>query len=104
MSKMLQAPLSVHGDAMPIPALDFENGLRTPVNAGGSTSVNLPAAGAYVITATTPVFVRQGGAAADAIRSIVIAAGMPVFLQLREGLISFRALSADGSVFVVPLR
>lgn len=103
MTKMLSAPRSIHGAPLPIPSLDFPEGLRTAVAAAAASSVDLPEAGSYLITVTTPCFVAQDGDAGDAAGSIVLAAGAPFFVQLRSGPLSFRSLSADGAAFIVPL-
>lgn len=104
MRKFLQAPQSIHGSTLPIPALNFSGGLYTYVDNTMSWPVEV-AAGAYQITATVGVYVSQAGEASANAGSAYIAAGVPFHILLEEGSVSFVATGDDaGDVFVVPLR
>lgn len=105
MSKMLQAPRSIHGSPLPIPSLDFANGLHTPVDAALSSPLQIPASGAYQITATVGVYLSQGQESGPVEGSVFVAAGVPFHLLLESGTLYASAVKNEaGQLFVVPLR
>lgn len=105
MNKMLNAPRSVHGSTLPIPSLDFANGLHTQVEAGMPFPLHVPTAGAYQITATVGVYLSQGQESGPGAGSVFLAAGVPFHLLLEAGTLYAASVKDEiGQLFVVPLR
>jgi hypothetical protein len=104
MLKGLKSALTRDRQQLPIVELDWLSGVRLAVTSVEATYGPQLGPGAYMISASAPVWLSVGREAGDAAGSIYLPAGMPYHtLMSYGGYVSARAVDGTASVSVIPI-